>query len=183
MRITQAGKKYGWDAPLTLQIVADANALAKAFSEAAPVGAHTHDLPSYPNSKSRTKFPRGGGELSHRLKNWLGRPGNWQPTYTRNKEHEFRGASISIFLAYAQIIDQGGNIPEVHMWQLGRTGKERKSGHMAFRSGGVDHFAKYRRGYSIKGQGYVEKGFANFMASGKYSGGLKVGWRPSTSGE
>jgi hypothetical protein len=171
VRAAKAAGKYGWDAPLTLEIKADAAALAAAFSEAAPAGRHSHDtiLDGVYRAKTRknqTDFPRG---RTNRLKEWFRHIPNWQMVY---KQGSLLRASISVFLAYAQIIDKGGPVPGTFANNLAMC--------MAFRAGGQDVHAKYRRGYQIRGQGYINKGLQNFTEL-RGSTGLRVGWRPSTN--
>jgi len=173
VRTTDIGKKVGWDAPLALQLTADVNALADSFADAAPRGDHSHDLmasgvnSSWQRSRrNRASVPRG---TTARLSKWLAHRANWQVVY---KQDVLQRAAISVFLAYAQIIDKGGTVPAARADNLAMC--------MAFNNGS-DVFTKYRRGYTIAPREYVSKGFNAFMDNtGK--AGLRVGWRPSTSG-
>ena len=181
MRVTQAGKKYGWDAPLTLEIAADANAFANAFGDAAPVGKHEHDRmrgEAYQHrartAKRQTEYPRRGG----RLRDWLLKSQNWQ-IKRDPRTGKLTGASISILLAYARIIDRGGTIPPVNMPSRAST-KNAKA--MAFNAGGQDVVTKYRRGYNIAAQNYSLHGLQNFTDA-RGAAGLIIGWRPNKNGD
>jgi len=177
VRAGQAAGKYGWDAPLTLEIKTQAAAFAAAFSEAAPAGRHSHDMiaNAYKPAKriksgknagkiTGTEFPRGG---TNRLKEWFRHIPNWQLVY---KKGSFHHASISVFLAYARIIDEGGHVRDTFL-------DNSPAMCMAFKAGGKDVCAKYRVGYTIKAQHYIENGLDNYISL-RGDTGMKVGWRP-----
>ena len=174
--------RYGWDGPLRLKILLNQREFIKSMAQAAPVGTHPHDqLSNSHYTDKRVKYPRQG----MRLKAAMGDRGvgKWNIFY--NKEGSFIRASIAVMLPYARIIDQGGEIPAV--WPVAglrytKGGKARyRTRLMHFNAGDGDKFSMYRKGYTIKGQDYVSKGFNDYCNKTGSGGGMKVGWIEGTN--
>lgn len=177
-----SSKRGGWDGPLRVKLELNKATLIESFANAAPVGGHTHDqLSSTKYTDTRVRYPRQGG----RLKSFIGGGGigKWNVFY--NRDGSFDRASISIFLPYAAIIERGGQVPAV--WPVAglkytKGGKAKyRTRLMHFNAGGGDKFSMYRKGYTIKGQGYVERGFNDYCNKSGSAGGMKVGWIDGTN--
>lgn len=131
--------KIGWDGPLKVRYQYHLPELMSAIRRNAPVGRHDHDKISE-GRYSAPGFPRSGG----RLQRELGKLSNYKAPTGQNR------VEITVDLPYARIIDMGGPVSAV----MGRK--------MLWHAGKGDVFATQRVGFTIRGSGYVEKGFAEW---------------------
>lgn len=152
--------KIKLDGPLQFDLKLDRAIAAREFSEAAPKGAHPHDPPGWVTKRGTR--PRRG---DNRLANWLGKESNWHISTRASglDKGKISHAYCNVFLAYAHIIDQGGQVgPVGYMYRakFTKAGKSKYGGprRMTWQSGGRTVFAASRRGYTIRGQNYVERG-------------------------
>jgi hypothetical protein len=173
-----------WDGPLRVKMELNKATLIKCFVDATPVGKHEHDQigGSYKQPKraksgkaagraKSTEFPRVGGRLRRLVG---GSQGKWNVFY--NKDGSFARASISFFSAYALIVDQGGPVAARNMAEASRYQSKAGGTVMHFNAGGGDKFAKYRRGFTLQPQSFVEKGFNAFCDLTGAQGGVNIGW-------
>ncbi len=184
------------DGPLVFDMTLDPKIAGECLAAYVPTGSHSHDRTETPYSprkrKSETEFPRQPG----RLKRWLLHTPNWFPHIktTSAPKPTFK-MWISIFLAYARILDVGGVVPATRVqsqmrytqrtdyWTM-RMGPKRgrpRGVIMHWGRGGKDVHTHYRRGYSIEGREYTAYGLQDFLQNKGDQSGVVIGWRPSTS--
>jgi hypothetical protein len=168
-----------WDGPLKLDFEFEKYALRDAFYRWTPVSKdnHAHDqvnTPFGPRRGNRGKLPRQAG----RLRDWC--------TDLRWYRAIKNGIQVSVFAAYARIIDQGGYVPPA-IGETGgsysyRTGKKYKRKgvrpYMHWAAGGTDKWAFSRDGYSIRRSDFVKAAVGHFVTHG----GMRATWAARFSG-
>ena len=145
--------KSGWDKPLGFRYEMKLAELFSAIRQYTPVGTHSHDQIS--GSYHAAGFPRSGG----RLKREVGKLGNYKAPKDKNK------VTINYNLPYAAILEFGGRVGAVVNKLMG------------WHSSGGDVVRRNRRGYTLQGIGYIDRGAQDWIKAIGGTGGVKVTWK------
>lgn len=178
-----------WSKPLKIDATINKALVAQSIAAVTPVGDHSHDdrEVSYKNKSragsslrrnyaggTRGGWPREGG----RLQRFLGHIPNW------HLARKGRDCYIVVFLPYVRLINWGGPVKPVVGWASGRTDKRgRKWSRVAGSwrmhwADGEPVFRASRKGFTVKGQHFIEKGVAQFAAHG--GNAINVEWAKGT---
>lgn len=160
-----------WSKPLKMDCTINKALVAQTLAEYVPEGQHDHDdrergygAKSASGNRARRTIggvSKGGWPReSGRLRKFTGHIPNW---HLKNKG---QSCYIVYFLPYVRIINWGGNVPGVSFdkWKM----------HW---SDGEPVYRKSRRGYSITGQHFLEKGLIAFA---QRAGNLNITWAKGT---
>lgn len=159
-----------WDKPPRITATINKALVAQSLSAHVPTGNHDHDdrengYGAFKASGTRLRrsgqpnsgWPRTGG----RLQRFIGHIANW---HFKDKQ---QACYISIFLPYVRAINWGAVIPAVSF--------EGKPWRMHWSDGGPV-YRKARRGYTIQGQHFLERGIDEFAQRS----GVTVTWSKGT---
>lgn len=137
--------KNGWDRPLSIEIQARLPDLASAMQA------------GYDAS--------GMGIKSGRLRMHLGRIQNYKVRRSASKTKA--RIMLTIPLAYARILDEGGAIPDR---------RPVRAKYMAFFAYGRQWFLKFAKGYDVRARHYIRSGVDEFIQRYAIEGGVTVRW-------
>jgi hypothetical protein len=134
----------GWSRPLEIEISVRTNNVA---------------------SGMQAGFDKSGlHRRSGRLRAELGKLAN----YSVKKVRDAVVISVRIALAYARILDEGGQVPDR---------RPRNAKFMHFFAYGREFFLKFARGFTMRPYGYIKTGLETFMERFGLQRGVEVKWK------